>query len=677
MNRSMISALAILFVCRAPLARAQLNVVELTAKDITDGYAAGGFTAVKITEAFLDRIEKYEPNYNAFVSFHPDALATAAALDQELKARGSRGPLHGVPIVIKEAMDVAGLPSTAGFAAYSCRAGGIDLIPETDAPLVARLRAAGAIILGKTNIPAFSLDGTRANSSWAGPTFNAYDRMLAPGASSSGTATAVAASFAVLGMAEETGGSIQNPAGAQSLVGIKPTFGLVPNAGVVPLAGSTRDVVGPHAKTVYDAAITLDAIVGYTPEDPKTIVAIGNVPESGYRRQLSTTALQGKRIGLFGPGWRRATLTRETQTLYDQAKAVLGAEGAVLIDDPFIGSGFANLSPQGSFDARGFESIVYDFQQYLKRLGPSAAADSLDELRAITGVDLFGTQGPLSWVHDLPIAKNSISNPDLPPDLSGFQRDRDRFLEIFTNVMETQDLDALAFPQMRIPAPRLFSTAEIDALTVSEINMLGTPGVTVPAGYYANGAPFSLIFLGEAFSEAELLGYAYDFEQATRQRVAPTLSLPGDLNMDGVLDGLDIDLLTDKVLSASRDLLFDFNYDRRVNGLDRRVWVVEFAKTYFGDANLDGEFNSSDLVSVFQSGQYEDGIAANSTWSGGDWNGDREFDSADFVISFQEGGYEKGPRNALRLIPEPAGAVMLVAAWAIGVLRFGPIRKRR
>ena len=135
--------------------------------------------------------------------------------------------------------------------------------------MVARLKAAGAIILGKTNIPAFSHDGARANTSWDGPTFNAVDRAIAPGASSSGTATAISGSFAVVGLAEETGGSIQNPASAQSLVGVKPTFGLVPNTGVAPLAGSTRDVVGPHARTVKDAALLLDVLAGYTPEDPE------------------------------------------------------------------------------------------------------------------------------------------------------------------------------------------------------------------------------------------------------------------------------------------------------------------------------------------------------------------------------------------------------------------------
>jgi Asp-tRNA(Asn)/Glu-tRNA(Gln) amidotransferase A subunit family amidase len=188
-----------------------IDVTELTITDIQKGFANGTYTSEALTAAFLARIEKYEPYYNAFVSMNVKALDEAKAIDARRAAGEELGPLAGVPVVVKEAMDFAGLPSTAGWAPLSSAAGGIDLIPERDAPVVARLRQAGAIILGKTNIPVFSDDGTRANSSWAGPTYNAVDRDIAPGASSSGTAMAVSGSFAVVGLAEETGGSIQNP----------------------------------------------------------------------------------------------------------------------------------------------------------------------------------------------------------------------------------------------------------------------------------------------------------------------------------------------------------------------------------------------------------------------------------------------------------------------------------
>ena len=209
------------------------------------------------------------------------------------------------------------------------------------------------------------------------------DRSLVPGASSSGTATSVSGNFAVLGIAEETGGWIQNPAAAQALIGIKPTFGLVPNVGVVPLGGSTRDVVGAHGRTVHDAALMLDAIAGYTPEDPKTVASIGNMPVDGYTSKMNDFELKGKRIGLYGPGWRNQPLTKETQALYERAVKELEAQGATVVADPFAGSGFtAFVKAAGSV---GIESVVYDMDQYLKRLGPSAAIHSVNELIAKTG----------------------------------------------------------------------------------------------------------------------------------------------------------------------------------------------------------------------------------------------------------------------------------------------------
>lgn len=501
------------------------SVVELTVQDVQTGLGSGTFTSADLVESFLARIDTYEQTYNAFISFNPDALETAKALDEEYKATGPRSPLHGVPIVIKDAMDFAGLPTTNGFSGFSSTAGGIDLIPEIDAPLVARLKASGAVILGKTNMPAFATDRTRANNSFAGPTYNSYDLTLAPGASSSGTATAVSLSFAVLGMAEETGGSIQNPAAAQALVSIKPTFGLIANTGVFPVAGSTRDVVGPHARTVYDAAVTLDVLAGFDLADPKTAVAEGKLPPDGYTAALDDTALQGKRIGLFGAGFKNVHLTPETQTLYDQAVAVLQEQGATVVADPFAGTSFASLSPVNAsgLDLRGVETLPYDLNQYLKRLGPSAAINSIEELRDGTGIDpfadgqLFSASAASALIPDF---ETYLSNPETLP-IEGFLETRRELLGVFQQVIAENDLDGLAFPQMYAPVPDLAGTDDYPNTTVAEINILGTPGITVPAGYYEDGSPFSLLFLGEQFSEAELLGLAYDYEQATLLRQVP------------------------------------------------------------------------------------------------------------------------------------------------------------
>ncbi len=508
-----------------PVASTDIDVVELSIDDVQKGFAEGRFTSETLTHAFLERIAKYEPYYNAFTFMNPGALDDARAADARRAAGSPIGPFDGLPVVIKEAMDFVGLPSTGGWAPLSSAAGGFDLFPERDAPVVTRLKQAGAVILGKTNIPAFSHDGTRANTSWDGPTYNAVNRDIAPGASSSGTATAVAASFCVVGLAEETGGSIQNPGAAQSLVSVKPTFALVPNAGVMPLAGSTRDVVGPHAKTVLDSALLLDVLAGYTPEDPKTVAAIGHVPKGGYASKLSTSALKGARVGLYGTGWRTKPLSTEAQALYDTALAAFKARGAELIADPFAGTGFADLAAKDAeFDPRGMESIAYDLEHYLRRLGKSAKASSFMTLKALLTEDPFAPEGLLG-IHPKfsPVVVQSLLDPTEPPDLSGFVAAKEAYLDVFNRVMDENKLDVLVFPQMSAKLPGVFDTVQHPATTVSEINIAGLPGVTVPAGQFANGSPFALIFVGRMWSEAELLAFAYDYEQATKLRIVPEL----------------------------------------------------------------------------------------------------------------------------------------------------------
>ena len=526
---------------------ATFSVVELTVEDVQAGLSNGTFTSADLVESFLERIDTYEPTYNAFTSFNPNVLETARALDEEYKTSGPRSPLHGVPIVIKDAMDIAGIPTTNGYTGFSSTAGGVDLIPETNAPLVSRLEDAGAVILGKTNLPAFAADGTRANTSFAGPTYNAYDLTLAPGASSSGTATAVSASFAVLGMAEETGGSIQNPAAAQALVGIKPTFALIPNTGVAPLAGSTRDVVGPHAKTVYDAAVTLDVLAGPDESDPKTVAAEGKLPPNGYAAALNDTALQGKRIGLFGTGFKNVQLTPETQQLYDQAIIVLQEQGATVVADPFAETNFTSLIPTSG--PRGIETLPYDYNQYLQRLGPSAAINSLAQVEEVIGVDIFAQGQPLSFFRSYPNSETYLANPDTLP-IEDFLQLREESLGAFLEILNSNELDGLVFPQMYAPVPDLEGTQAYSSTTVPEINILGTPGITVPAGYYEDGSPFSVIFVGEPFSEAELLGLAYDYEQATMLRQAPVL-VPEPSTVGGVVAFAVIGLLAKRRLRGT------------------------------------------------------------------------------------------------------------------------------
>jgi amidase len=486
----------------------KLDPTTFTITETLKGLETGKYTSVQLVEGFLARIEIYETYYNAFTQMNPDAFTDAAASDGR-RERGAHdiGLLEGVPIVIKDSLDVRGMPTTSGWPLTSPITGGISLIPETDSPVVKRLRDAGAIIVGKTNLPILAGSGSNANNSAYGPTYNALDQEWVPGGSSSGSATAVAGNFSVTGIAEETGGSIQNPASAQSLYGVKPTFGLVPNTGNFPLQGLTRDVLGPLTKTVEDAAIMLDVMAGPTPDDPKTEHAI--LPVGGFTSELSTHALKGKRIGLYGPGWRtgnNAELSPETVELYAEAVAKLQAQGATVVEDPFAGSGFADLRTAGG--ATGCCNS-WAIQDYLKRLGPSAAANSIEELNAWADANGFAGDTRIN---------NMLSGLNDPLDLTAFLANRANYLRIFNQVMDDYDLDTLIFPQQVREIGPLFG-GNVSASTVSEINVAGLPGVVVPDGAYASGKPFNLIIVDKQWSEAEMLGYAYDFAEAYGGRI--------------------------------------------------------------------------------------------------------------------------------------------------------------
>lgn len=498
---------------------------EVTVNQLLSAYEKGEYTAEEVVQAYLNRIEKYEKNYNAFTFMNENALEEAKRIDELRKKGKPLGPLSGIPIVIKEAVDVKGFPTTFGWAPLSKDAGGIELMPKNDAPVVSRIKEAGAIILGKTNIPAFSARMDSANTSWDGPTYNAVDRSFSPGGSSSGTATAISGNFAVLGVAEETGGSIQMPAASQAIVGVKTSFDLIPTTGVTPIAGSTRDVLGPHARTVEDAAIMLDIMAGYSTDDAIPKELANKIPAGGYSTALSEKALQGKRLGLFGPGWSIKELSTETQELYLREIVELRKAGAVVIEDPFEDSSFVDFAESIGDDAArmlfGLDTVFHDLDKYIKNLNP--------EDDSLSAKSVFERAGQFPWEKGGPLdlfdnAEELHANPQL--NLTDFTKARNEFLRIIMGVMEKHDLDGFVFPQMTRSITLLEEGIEGLAnftTTVSELNISGLPLVTVPGGYYENGSPFALVFMGEMWSEAKLLGMAYAYEQATKHRVAPVL----------------------------------------------------------------------------------------------------------------------------------------------------------
>jgi Asp-tRNA(Asn)/Glu-tRNA(Gln) amidotransferase A subunit family amidase len=373
-----IAALALLPMVAVEI-RANVDVVELTAEQIQSEYVAGTLSAVELTQAYLDRIATFDPTYNAFIAvYKDDALAQAAAIDAELASTGARGGLFGVPVVLKDNMDVAGKRTTAGYFGFSADAGGVDLIPSNDSTLVERLRDAGAIIIGKTNMPDFAQAGNTI-SSIEGQTLNAYGldqgKMFTPGGSSGGTATAVSLSMAALGFGTETFGSIQNPSAAQGLVGFRPTFGYVPIDGILPLKASRRDVAGPMAKTVYDAAAALDTIAGPTVADPRTTDAIGNAPSQPITSFLKTDALNGKRIGVFQPVWS-PPLQPEVQALYQQSLTTIQDAGATLVEDVFTGTAWQDAFADNPMAGDVFR---HDLEEYFSELGPTTSFETIAE----------------------------------------------------------------------------------------------------------------------------------------------------------------------------------------------------------------------------------------------------------------------------------------------------------
>jgi Asp-tRNA(Asn)/Glu-tRNA(Gln) amidotransferase A subunit family amidase len=515
-----------LAVAAVPSSAQEIDVVELTVADVQAGYRSGAYSAVQLTQAFLDRIARYEDHYNAFISMNPAALEIAAELDAEYARSGPRGPLHGVPVVIKDNIDYGGLVTTAGWEGFSRETGGIDLIPDDDAAVVARLREAGAIIIGKTNLPDFALDGTRTKSTVAGMTLNPYDVLKTPGGSSGGTATAVNASFAVLGLGTETGGSIQNPASAQGLVGLKPTYGLVPLEGVVPVAATYVDVVGPLARTVRDAAIVMSVIAGPTVEDPATFTAIGHLPDNGYTDGLESVEIAGRRFGLVGEGWRGEWLPLDprTERLYRDAVATLGRLGAEIVEDPFLGSGFVELYAQRP---RVPTQQAYDMLLYLQGLGDGAAFHSTEEWERLTerrfpnGLGSGEDGAP-------PVAP---ARPSATEAGDAYQAWRLQLRALFRAVLADHDLDGLFFPQagspnrdlVEDPARPEYSPNNWPEIPSNIVNDLGVPVVTVPYAYFEDGTPFVVALVGDMWTEAELLGYANLFEGATRARRSPVL----------------------------------------------------------------------------------------------------------------------------------------------------------
>lgn len=494
----------LLLLCAPALQAASFSPEEKGIRELQVAMTRGEITAVGLVDWYLARIEALDgqgPTLNALAFVNPGARAEAAALDAERRSSGPRGALHGIPIVVKDNYETRGMPTTAGSATLA------GFTPDNDAHLVARLRAAGAVILGKTNMHEFAYGITSVGSAF-GVTRNPYDPTRHPGGSSGGTAAAVAANLAVVGMGSDTCGSIRNPSAHNALVGLRGTQGASSRTGIVPLS-STQDIGGPLARSVTDLALILDATVGFDPSDPQTAASIGRQPDS-FVDALHPGALRGARIGIVRELLRVDPEDDEIARVYERAAREMEALGATLVPVTIPRLGHLVYARED-----GFFVLSYDFGRDIDAYlagHPDAPVKNLDEIIASGEV-----HEDVLWLLEGSAAKG-------PEDLGTYLDElnkRQRLRTTIEQVMAEYDLDALSYPTIRRKASKV-GTEQLGSNCQLSANS-GLPAVTVPAGFTADGMPAGIELLGRPWSDAELLGMAYDFEQATHHRRPPPL----------------------------------------------------------------------------------------------------------------------------------------------------------
>ena len=525
------------------------DLLDVTIPQLRRFYADKKYTVTQVVRWHLDRIDRYNGVYGAIETvFKAGALAEAARLDAgAATGSGARPPLWGVPIVIKANTSINGEVTSAGWEGFT-RAGH-ELVAPRDATIVAKLKAAGAIIVGHTNMPDLANSDTNRSSSF-GRTGNAYDVRFSPGGSSGGTVTAVAANLAVLGNGTDTGNSIRMPAATSALVGVFPTRGLVSIAGIAPLDW-LLDNTGPIARTATDAAIALAVMAGEDPLDPKTMASPGTAQRPPYESLLKADALKGKRFGvpafiLAGDGvpfhgipagvtepafekLRTAAnlpLRPETREMFMKAVAALRAAGAeVVIDDGILPLSFAKLSSRVSTYAYMQDGT----DRFLAAFGPAEYHSAADYLKAV-GAPLFtssiGTEDNFRNLAGVRIDQRLL---DKDPDAERtYHAPRRAMLAAYLEALDRLKLDGLVYPAIQMPPPdetmpQDGRVSEGPHSATSWVNMIGVPAVVVPAGFYASGLPFGLEFSARPWTDGDLLALAYAWEQATHLRKPPTL----------------------------------------------------------------------------------------------------------------------------------------------------------
>ncbi len=517
-SRLLILILLTLFIACQPKSKyRQLDLEEIGIADLRDGYDSGEFTVADVTGAYLQRIEaidKNGPGLNSMIHINPNAMDKARKLDEELKAGNKRGPLHGIPVVLKDNVDTHDMPTTAGARVMK------GSMPHDDAFIAKKLREGGALILGKANLSEWAnFHSSFSSSGWSGlggQTNNPYDPTRNPCGSSSGSGVAVSANMAVFSIGTETNGSIVCPSSANGLVGIKPTVGLLSRSGIIPIS-FTQDTPGPMARTVEDAAIALGTMVGVDSADTKTLASEGNY-HTDYSRFLNKDGLEGKRIGFWtgplGSHHRVDTLMHETVRFLKQ-------QGATIVEIESIS--------EESIGGDSFQVLLYEFKdglnKYFQSLGDDAPVKNMDQLVDSTLADSVEMH---YFDHDLLVTASKKG--DLESE--EYRNALERMLkyareEGIDRVMDKHNLDAIVGPTGG-PAWKtdLVNGDNFSLSSSSPAARAGYPNITVPMGYI-DGLPVGISFFGRAWSEPILIEIAYAFEQARKVRKAPGVRRAG------------------------------------------------------------------------------------------------------------------------------------------------------
>jgi amidase len=496
-----------------------------TVADINAAIDAGALSSEKLVGLYLNRIETYDkkgPKINSVITLNPGALEEARALDAERKTKGRRSPLHGIPIVVKDLVDVAGLPTTAGFKPFGAP------IPERDAAIVTRLKAAGAIILAKVSAENwFGRDGFGATHP-IGATLNPYNVDYSPGGSSNGPGASIASWFAAVGVGTDTGGSLQNPAAYNSLVGIVPTQGLVSRSGIVPRS-LTQDRAGPLGRSVYDATVMLSAMAGFDPEDLDTREGLGRYPQETWAGQLTVPNLSKFRIGVLREAMTTLPANAEVQALFEAALEEMRKAGAQVLDPVASGIDLGRQTESSAIGVWPYEVILAG-DIYLKRLGPNRPFKTMKDMIATIGTEKFVD----SYVM-------ALAYPPLDEDPGFIRRLRGRkaIRELIESLLVRYDLDAFVIQYGSTPplAKDVIGAAAPAGGRESRtlhggglVSSTGLPGVVMPAGYTKENLPVGIEFIGKSFDDLRLLQVAYGYEQATKKRKSPqtTPRLPGE-----------------------------------------------------------------------------------------------------------------------------------------------------